>query len=63
MTGKEVKQARKRLNLSQAKLAARLGVTSNTVARWEWGAVNMPEPAARLLRLLVKVPGLIGKVE
>jgi DNA-binding transcriptional regulator YiaG len=40
-----VQTLRKRLNLSQAKLAARLGVSFQTVNRWERGRVN-PSPMA-----------------
>jgi transcriptional regulator with XRE-family HTH domain len=35
MTGEEIRARRKALHLSQTELAAKLGVTLNTVARWE----------------------------
>jgi len=37
MTNKQIRVARRKLKLTQVKFAARLGVTSNTVARWERG--------------------------
>ena len=37
MTPDELKEYRSRLGLTQAELAVRLGVSANTVARWEWG--------------------------
>ena len=44
MTGTELRKERKRLGLSQAKLADALGVTANTVARWERGEMNIARP-------------------
>jgi transcriptional regulator with XRE-family HTH domain len=49
MSGDDVRKVRRRLHLTQAELAERLGVTSNTVARWERGEVRITEPAARLI--------------
>jgi DNA-binding transcriptional regulator YiaG len=48
----ELKRMRARLGLTQVKLAAELGVTSNTVARWETGIRGIPEPVARLVERL-----------
>ena len=56
MTGTELRRQRRRLGLSQAALAQRLGVTANTVARWERGERTIREPIARLVRLLVAQP-------
>jgi transcriptional regulator with XRE-family HTH domain len=42
------------LGLTQAELAAELGVARNTVARWEMGSRPISEPAARLLERLSK---------
>ncbi len=54
MTGSEVRRIRKRLGLTQAQLAERVGVTASSVARWEQGVLGIRESAARLLRLLAK---------
>jgi DNA-binding transcriptional regulator YiaG len=52
MTRDEVKQIRKRLELTQTQLAEQVGVTQNTVARWEMGVYSIPEPTARLIERL-----------
>ncbi len=49
MKPQELKRARAALGLTQAGLAEKLGVTKNTVARWEIGARRIPELAARLI--------------
>jgi transcriptional regulator with XRE-family HTH domain len=55
MGGDELRRLRTVLDLTQAGLADELGVTSNTVARWERDEVAIPEPVARLAKLLVKL--------
>ena len=52
MTGRELRSIRQKLALTQAALAEAIGVTSNTVARWERGEMAISEPAARLLEKL-----------
>jgi len=52
MTGQQLRRIRKRLGLTQVELADRLGVASNTVARWERNEVGISGPVARLLTLL-----------
>jgi len=52
MTRNELKQIRSRLGVTQTQLAEQLGVTQNTVARWEMGARGIPEPTARLIERL-----------
>jgi DNA-binding transcriptional regulator YiaG len=52
MTARELHAMRRRAGLTQAGLAARMGVDPITVSRWERGAVEPPEPMARLARLL-----------
>lgn len=55
MTKNELKQARSALEMTQTELAQEVGVTQNTVARWEMGVRGIPEPAARLIgRLLTE---------
>ena len=52
MNGRELRSIRQKLALTQAALAEAIGVTSNTVARWERGEMAISEPAARLLEKL-----------
>jgi DNA-binding transcriptional regulator YiaG len=52
LTGTALRQLRTRLGCTQRELAARVGVTANTVARWERDEVRITEPMERLLRLV-----------
>ena len=52
MTGTELRRLRRRLGLTQRELAAKVGVTTTSLARWERDEVRITEPMARLLRLL-----------
>jgi transcriptional regulator with XRE-family HTH domain len=52
VNGAELLRLRKQLGLSQAKLAERLGVDPNTVARWERDERAISEPVARLVHML-----------
>ena len=52
MTGAEIRTARKRLGWSQSRLAEALGVTRNTVARWELGELRVERP--EMLRLALE---------
>jgi transcriptional regulator with XRE-family HTH domain len=52
MKGKTLRTIRKRLVLTQVELAKQLGVTSNTLARWERDELPIREPMARLIQLL-----------
>lgn len=54
MTGRELRSIRQKLAVTQAALAEAIGVTSNTVARWERGEMAISEPAARLLEKLAE---------
>ena len=56
MTGTDVQRLRRRLGLTQAALARKLGVHTLTVSRWECDRVQVTEPMARLLRLLATMP-------
>ena len=53
MDADEMKAARARLDLTQAQLAAELGVHAMTVSKWETGQRGIPEPVARLIQRLV----------
>lgn len=54
MTSRQIHSIRQKLTLTQAALAEAIGVTSNTVARWERGEMAISEPAARLLEKLAE---------
>jgi transcriptional regulator with XRE-family HTH domain len=54
MDGAMFRRLRKRATLTQRALAGRLGVTENTVARWERGEMRITEPMARLIVLTLK---------
>lgn len=51
LDGKEIKFLRKEMEATQSMLASLLGVTEDTVRRWEKGD-SINEPADRLIRLL-----------
>jgi transcriptional regulator with XRE-family HTH domain len=55
MTGREVRRIRQQLGLTQAELAGRIGVTANSVARWERGEMGIRPTAAGLLRLMAQM--------
>lgn len=54
MTGAELRRRRRRLGLTQAEFAARLGTSPNTVYRWEAGLVGVSAPVARLVRIVAE---------
>ena len=58
MSPAEIKALRALLRVSQAGLAAGLGVPMNTVARWECRMRTPDAPTRRLLRLLKADPTL-----
>ncbi len=53
MSDKELLKIRKQLKWTQAQLAGAIGVTWNTIARWERDEVGIGEPAARLIRRIL----------
>lgn len=55
MDGKELRKRRDQMKLTQVELAEELGVTSNTVARYERDELAIPEPVARLTVLIQKL--------
>ena len=50
MKAKELKTIRDHLVLTQVELSKLVGVTSNTIARWERGEVSISEPMSRLIQ-------------
>jgi repressor LexA len=52
MTPEELKRIREKLGLTQEALAEALGVHRVTLAKWEAGTHNVPEPVARLVERL-----------
>jgi putative zinc finger/helix-turn-helix YgiT family protein len=52
LAGPEIRFLRRCLGLSETDLARRLGVTIETVSRWEHGSSGMRISAERLLRLI-----------
>ena len=53
MTGKQLRVIRKRLRWTQAQIAEAVGVTSNTLARWERDEVGIGEPIARFIQTVI----------
>ena len=49
MTGESLRRARLAAGWSGPRLAERVGVSANTVYRWERGEVRITEPIRRLL--------------
>jgi transcriptional regulator with XRE-family HTH domain len=54
MTGTELKTIREEFGWTQDRMAVEIGVTSNTIARWERDEIEIYEPAARLTTLLAQ---------
>ncbi len=52
MTGADIKELRKTLGYTQARLAEEIGVTPNTVARYERDEFRPSPPVLKLLKLL-----------
>ena len=52
-----VRRARAKLGLTQTQLAAKLGVVSTTISRWETSDAVPAEPTFRLLTTLVEALG------
>jgi putative transcriptional regulator len=55
MTGEEIKVLRKLLGYTQAKLGEEVGVTSNTVARYERDEFKPSPPVQKLLNTLKRI--------
>ena len=54
MTPEEFKKLRSRIEMTQAALGEAVGVTGNTVARWERGESTVPVAVAKLVRLMAQ---------
>lgn len=54
MTANEYRATIARLKLSQRKAAGVLGVGERSSRRWALGEAPVPEPVAKLLRLMIK---------
>ena len=52
MKGQELRRIRRKLKLTQKQLAESVGVTENTVARWERDEVRITEPSVKLVKIL-----------
>ena len=52
MTGSQIKELRKNLGYTQARLAEEVGLTPNTIARYERDELKPSPPVLKLLRLL-----------
>jgi DNA-binding transcriptional regulator YiaG len=63
MTNDQLRRLRYRWDYSQASMAALIGVDGRTWRRWELGERNIPEPIARLVRLLERLPGVWTELE
>ena len=58
MIGKELRQIRVKLGLTQKLMAERLGLQRNTVARMERDEIGISGPVERLARLILDVQRL-----
>ena len=52
MTGEQIKELRKSLGFTQAKLAEEVGLTPNTIARYERDELKPSPPVLKLLKLI-----------
>jgi transcriptional regulator with XRE-family HTH domain len=61
MAGATLRRLRRRLGWTQVDLAVALGVTSNSVARWERDEVTIRPPIARLVRHVVATQAPVAR--
>ena len=62
MIGKELRQIRVKLGLTQKLMAERLGLQRNTVARMERDEIGISGPVERLARLILDVQSLTSNM-
>ena len=55
MTREQIKQARQQLGLTQAAMAAKMGIIQRKWERWEGGHSPISDEGATLLRFLVEM--------
>ena len=60
MTGNELRTIREEFGWTQDRMAVEIGVTANTIARWERDEIDIYEPAARLISLLAQSSKKVG---
>ena len=60
MTKEQLKQARHQLGLTQAAMAAKMGIILRKWERWEGGHSPISPEGATLLRLLVELSEVAG---
>ena len=60
MTSSQLKQARQQLGLTQAAMAAKMGIILRKWERWEGGHSPISAEGATLLRLLVELSERAG---
>lgn len=58
MTGKQLREIRGRMGLTQGQLATRLRTTLNTVARWERDEVEISGPVSLLIGYVEREAGV-----
>lgn len=61
LSGKEIRFIRVQMDRTQLELAESLGLTSQTIARWEKDQATIPGAADRLLRIIFMVSLLKGE--
>jgi len=58
MKGQELRRFRQKMKLTQKQLGVELGVTENTIARWERDEMKISEPAVKLVKILLQAKTL-----